>query len=1169
MEDIVKGFTKITAALAAFVLLFVAIGVSSTGSVAAQSAAISITPLSASALGATDTRKNDTICSNLGAVGAKCATAGDNTFVIRVVDGGVGAGGANVSVDIQDRVLVTLKNGDLATVTPATAADSNAKTISLIEVTDASSTTATLVGAINTGIFARVVTSKHASTGLKGNLGAGQLATTALPLIGGTAIVTTASATSITSLDWDTNAANGLAGPALTAAEQTALVGATMCISWTSDQAAPEGECRPITARTADGVFTVDPAFSVVTTATDKAIILPKVEAKAFTGNTITGTYKPSGTLGISKSITVDNQKPVLLVSSPAVDLITKSAKTIVFNADVTDTGAGFGSKSSSVTAANAAAADAALTVPTMKGRVELFVGKKASGVGAVTLPSSAYTAITNGWNINASFNSTDIANIAPRVPWWIEAEDLAGNAVMPASGYKGNTTGTADNVSLIDSSLIGMGDDMLNGHSASIYCSGVKSTKAISDFDSATGDMTTAAFGCVPATNQEYELVGVGLITVDSTAPAVASSSAVVTGHNWSATKAAGSRLRTEAALADKDTSIRVTFTDASGLEASTVSPASFTVTGHTVTSTLLVDVVGENASSPVQRMPNDVFLTLGSAMTSSERPNVTINGGIITDKAGNAVVSATFKATDKQGPGLTHSKSASLSKSSVTVTVTADEQLLANPTTTLWRSDSATNSKSVNSVTMTTTTQTGALTYTYKVPIASIEPDANEPGQEFMVYTIADDTSSNTGKVGNATDFAAVTALTFELDRKLNGGMNPKVSVSDKVATCTSGLYLADADGDACVSAAGPNVEAVDPMIVTVDFNTQCVTAACSGTAGSNLLGESKEYPRDSYKTVTLQKASLKITIADGSYTTTAIDLAVGVSSPDNKRFTIPVASPVVGKYELTIQAVDAAGNDNLNATTATSAQSLKYAWSVTAAQPVKLALSPGWNLISLPFQPASPAINSIISATHPADIVMTFDNANQVWLVSRRDAVSGLFTGDVNVMTANTAYFVRTNNFQEISLLRPPVATAAAAPPPPPVISVVAGWNLVPVVSLTIPLPKGVAADSYFGTLAAGTNTGWLKAMTFSPLTRTWTSVTPRQKATYVVGAINPCTGVALNATNVANQTEPCQSGAYTIVDATAGFQGADTVALKTAVLTGKGYWLYASSAGVIIP
>jgi hypothetical protein len=166
----------------------------------------------------------------------------------------------------------------------------------------------------------------------------------------------------------------------------------------------------------------------------------------------------------------------------------------------------------------------------------------------------------------------------------------------------------------------------------------------------------------------------------------------------------------------------------------------------------------------------------------------------------------------------------------------------------------------------------------------------------------------------------------------------------------------------------------------------------------------------------------------------------------------------------------------------------------------------------------------------------------------------------------MTANTAYFVRTNNFQELSVLRPPVATAAAAPPPPPAISVVAGWNLVPVVSLSIPLPVGVAADSYFGTLAAGANTGWLKAMTFSPLTRTWTSVTPAQKTMYVVGAINPCTGVALVAAAVNGQTEPCQSGALV---GTSPFDGADTVALKAPVIVGKGYWLYASSAGVIIP
>ena len=119
------------------------------------------------------------------------------------------------------------------------------------------------------------------------------------------------------------------------------------------------------------------------------------------------------------------------------------------------------------------------------------------------------------------------------------------------------------------------------------------------------------------------------------------------------------------------------------------------------------------------------------------------------------------------------------------------------------------------------------------------------------------------------------------------------------------------------------------------------------------------------------------------------------------------------------------------------------------------------------------------------------MTYDNASRVWLVSRRDAETGLFVGDIVVMTANTAYFVRTENFSPLKLLRPPLATAAAAPPPPPAIAVVEGWNLVPVVSNDIPTPDTIPADDYFGTLG---DKGWLKALTFNTLVRTWESVTP---------------------------------------------------------------------------
>jgi hypothetical protein len=1106
MEDIVKGFTKITAALAAFVLLFVAIGVSSTGTASAQAAVITVVPTSPATLSTGDAKANNTTCSVI--TGTSTCAAGDNTYTISVTDAA-----ANVTDAEFDTITVTVKNADLATVTPSTATDSNAKTITLLETGAA------------TGVFTRVVTTKHASTGLVFD--------------GATHAVT--AVTSTTQFAVDTLAA-------LTDAERALMVTANM--SWTvATTAANHIQPEAIASISGAGAVVLTDAAAGTITVGDIMFSPVLVETKAFSGNTLTATYKPSGTLGISKSITVDNVKSSLVMNGPAVDLITKTAKTVNFNADVTDTGAGYPSKSSSIVANNTAGT---------KGRIQLFVGSVAAG--AVTLPSTAYTAVANGWQLNADFSSTDIANIGPRVPFWIEAEDLAGNVQKPGTGYKGNTTSEGLTTTVVDTSLIGMGDNMLNGHSVVIYYAGVKETKAISDFVSATGVMTTAAFSAVTPANVEYELQGVGLVTVDSTAPTVASAAAVQTGHSWSSAKAAGSRIQT--GLNDSSTSIRVTFTDSSGLLASTVTPASFSVAGNTVSSVLLIDVVGENAAAPVQRIPNDVFLTLGTALTSSARPNVTVNGGIITDKAGNAVVSGTFKATDKLGVGLTTVKSANFSKKDVTVTITADEQLLAAPSFLQYHLTSATSSttKSGAITTGATMTQTGALSYSFKSTIAGIP---SGPGAEMMLYITGNDTSSNIGKAGHALDGANPAAIIYELDKMLNGGANPKVSVSDKVAEVTSGSITT---GTISTSNAGPSIESVDPMIVTVDFNRRCVTAVCTLSAASDALGESKEYARDSYKTVTVTSAKLKYTDASGVATTTTIDLATGMSSPDNKRFTIPVLSPKVGKYELQIQAADMAGNNNLDASTAAAAQTLKWSWQVTAALPVKLALSPGWNLISLPFQPASPAINSVINATHPADIVMTFDNANQVWLVSRRDTVSGLFTGDVVVMTANTAYFVRTNNFQELSVLRPPVATAAAAPPPPPAISVVAGWNLVPVVSLSIPLPVGVAADSYFGTLAAGANTGWLKAMTFSPLTRTWTSVTPAQKTMYVVGAINPCTGVALVAAAVNGQTEPCQSGALV---GTSPFDGADTVALKAPVIVGKGYWLYASSAGVIIP
>ena len=568
---------------------------------------------------------------------------------------------------------------------------------------------------------------------------------------------------------------------------------------------------------------------------------------------------------------------------------------------------------------------------------------------------------------------------------------------------------------------------------------------------------------------------------------------------------------------------------------------PSAFSVSGNTV-----------NSAVP---QGNSVYLTLADNLAPDAQPSITIANGVIRDKAGNAYGGGRIpKAADGLGPNLGLSESGDLSKEKVTITITTDEQLASLPDVKLSRvinSDgdvvtdgdqecvyaavSADTSVTPNLPALSALTraleddgsclapdasptdgvdnryaattpsdvtgqpagspnpsQTAAKSYTYAVTAAIANPVGDDVvGGKYNVYVEGVDTqdTQNKGKAGHASDANNSAAFTFQLDTKLNGGGDPSVTVSDKTATASS--------GDA------PDVEAVDPMIVTVDF-----------------AGESGEYPGDSYRTVSLTSASLKITFADGSSESKTFDLTTEVSSPDSIKYTIPLLNPKVGSYALTVKGTDSAGN-------ASGTAGHTSRWNVISPKPVKIDLKPGWNLISLPFQPANPAINSVIPSNHPADIVMTFDNASQVWMVSRRDAETGQFVGDITVMTASTAYFVRTNNFQALSLLRPALATAAAAPPPPPAITVVEGWNLVPVVSNDIPTPKSIDADEYFGTL--GTN--WLKALTFDTLTRTWESVTPKE-------------------------TEDADNDP-------------ETDETPVQVTVGKGYWLYATKAGVIIP
>ena len=242
------------------------------------------------------------------------------------------------------------------------------------------------------------------------------------------------------------------------------------------------------------------------------------------------------------------------------------------------------------------------------------------------------------------------------------------------------------------------------------------------------------------------------------------------------------------------------------------------------------------------------------------------------------------------------------------------------------------------------------------------------------------------------------------------------------------------------------------------------------------------------------------------------------------------------------------------------------------------VPIALEPGWNLISIPFQPLDTAIDAIATPGHPADVVMTYDSASEAWAVSKRDPDTGLFTGDISEMTPDRAYFVRTDSFLPLLVGRPPLTTWSTPPAAPVALEVSKGWNLVPVVALNYRIPYAVAADDYLRSLSTGSRPGWLRTLGYNPLAQRWEAISPGDVTIASVGATNPCTGGPVHKERVEAGTEPCQAGAYTERSATGSttpgdvwgeFDGSDRVALRAALRMGKGYWVYASADGVILP
>jgi len=525
--------------------------------------------------------------------------------------------------------------------------------------------------------------------------------------------------------------------------------------------------------------------------------------------------------------------------------------------------------------------------------------------------------------------------------------------------------------------------------------------------------------------------------ITVDRTIPNL---TGAVVGPWWDTTSVATDK--TEATVTKtKSTSLKLQFDGA--LDTTTVDATDFTVAGGTVTA---AEVFSGDSDA--------VFLTLETALEPDAKPKVSLVGEV-KDSAGNAASADSITAaTDSVAPALTLSVSTtatpdSTSNGGSTRPVTNDKATVAlnsnekgtDITISVVRfgtSDGTTLTRptiyGANNVSSETTlTQTGGPT------VWSATADMTGDGL-YNVRAAARDlnSTSNYGAAGTtstaAVDITASTVVMFELD---TGIPTPTILPSTAVGTDD------------------PNT------IISVNFSDEGKEYGLTAAGVWSNTASTVSTDLDTHGTVTLEH--IKHTTPAGVQT----DITTSFSTADNIRFLFKATGLAIGVHKIDVKAKDIAGN---------KVTFTQHLFTLSQRADTEIPLTPGWNMISLPADPSDTSVDSVIG-TAPVTTVMAYDPTTAAkWLIASRDTGSDTFSGTLTDMISGHAYWVLTDTFQSIKtyIPRSGVSSDDATPSIPATISLVKGWNLVPVLDLTgsLTYATGQNLQAYFcGAVACG--------------------------------------------------------------------------------------------------
>ena len=635
--------------------------------------------------------------------------------------------------------------------------------------------------------------------------------------------------------------------------------------------------------------------------------------------------------------------------------------------------------------------------------------------------------------------------------------------------------------------------------------------------------------------------------ITIDTVKPKFAEAR---TGIKWDST---------DSKYDDDRTYIQVLFEDLTALDPTSIEVDDFVVEGHTIMDVHWFDVADddddtlwadENSDGTLNEdtkpsrfanggeknlrgellrrsIRNTVFLQLEDQLAPDETPDVTVVPNGISDSAGNEQDDGEKEAQDWIAPSfmLVVNPTARTPEGSsnvlagdndeVVINLTADERIVQtrpNVVVTYVNAPDGCVETAINQADLTPKGSSG----TYSRGEIILEADKKGCGKAatggtlgatidkvsntewtvtvkepsgtgyYNIYVDAEDRSSQRNSGSEGISESKIATKFFERDGDVNSD-DAHYFQGDRnlayPAVTVSGKRIVDTE---------PGVEFKTPLFVELDFTTEYLNdcnVEDKDEKQAKCYAESKEYAKDSFDSVTVTSVTL-----DGA------DITDSVRTTDNETFLVSIDGISIGDHEIEIQAMDLAGN--------TLDKALSVEFEVEERDDFSNRLSPGWNLVSLPGEPADSSISVVFGSDVEVRTVYTYDPIMPGgWMVAVRESVDADWQGDLKDITARRGYWVLSDAIQDWDVSIPRLAGGAVGsgtPIQPPVIALYAGWNLVPVIDVTGDFSskpdgknKGISAKAYLQSLDDGLDLA--RVLGFDTITNSWSTVMAPESGT----------------------------------------------------------------------